>query len=139
MRKDKIKILIITVIIAIFIALLFFFGLKAYNNSFKNFKLNGYVIANKSDYKSERYYFNKDQKYKKTANKNVVFKTTSKNSVSVDDNSFVHYSNNSISTLKKAAILNLDNITDTTIKYYNLYEGSVLNKVNDKYSFNNIG
>ena len=139
MRKDKIKILIITVIIAIFIALLFFFGLKAYNNSFKNFKLNGYVIANKSDYKSERYYFNKDQKYKKTANKNVVFKTTSKNSVSVDDNSFVHYSNNSISTLKKAAILNLDNITDTTIKYYNLYEGSVLNKVNDKYSFTNLG
>ena len=139
MRRDKIKVLIIAIIILTFITLLFLFGLKVYNESFKNFKLNGYIIANKNNYKTDRYYFNKDQKYKKTANKNVVFKTTNKTSVSVDDNSFVHYSNNSISTLKKAAILDLDNINDTTIKYYNLYEGSVLNKVNDKYSFTNLG
>ena len=50
MRRDKVKILIIITVICTFIALLFFFGLKVYNSSFKSFKLNGYIIANKSNY-----------------------------------------------------------------------------------------
>ena len=139
MNRDKVKVLIISVVIISFTILVFLGGIKLYNNSYSNFKLNGYIIASKNDTKSERYYFNENQKYKKTVNKNVVFETTSKNSVSVLENSFVHYDNNSISTLKKAAILNLDNIDDKTIKYYNLYEGSILNKSNDTYSFTNSG
>ena len=139
MNRDKVKVLIISVVIISFTILVFLGGIKLYNNSYSNFKLNGYIIASKNDTKSERYYFNENQKYKKTVNKNVVFETTSKISVSVLENSFVHYDNNSISTLKKAAILNLDNIDDKTIKYYNLYEGSILNKSNDTYSFTNSG
>lgn len=139
MYRDKVKVLIISVVIISFTILAFVGGIKLYKNSYSNFKLNGYIISSKNDTKSERYYFNENQKYKKTANKNVVFETTSKNSVSVVENSFVHYDNNSISVLKKAAILNLDNIDDKTIKYYNLYEGSILNKSSDVYSFTNSG
>ena len=83
MNRDKVKVLIISVVIISFTILVFLGGIKLYNNSYSNFKLNGYIIASKNDTKSERYYFNENQKYKKTVNKNVVFETTSKNSVSV--------------------------------------------------------
>ena len=55
--------LIVIPVIAV-IGIMFFLGIKRYNESFNNFQYDGYVIDNTANSTSSSYYFNKDSKYK---------------------------------------------------------------------------
>ena len=124
----KRKIFIIVVPIIAVIACIFIFGIRSYKNSFDNFQEDGYVIS------QEKYYFSKENQYK--INKsigNVEFKTSENKEIKVEEASFLHYVDGSISTFKKAVVLNLDDINKDVYQYYNFFPGTTFNKGSNEY------
>ena len=77
--------------------------------------------------------------YKNSFDDTVEFKDTNGEKVKVNETSFVHYSDESISLLKKGVILNLAEVNNEIPKYYNLFEGTVLEYVNGVYYVDNLG
>ncbi|MEG2831562.1 MAG: hypothetical protein RR923_02160 [Bacilli bacterium] len=124
--------------------LIFYFGFKVKESKYSEFKENGYIISRVYDKegnftKSEKYYFNQGEKYKKNYTDKIMFKNVNKEESKVSQDSFIHYDNGSLSVLKKSAILNLEGMAkDKPIKYYNIYEDSILEKTNNIYSIKNI-
>lgn len=131
------KILFVVITVSAMIILIYFFGIKSRESTLKEFSDSGYIIG-RSDKSTvlttTKYYFDNGTKYKKDYEKSYIFANTDKENVKVSEDSFIHYSDKSLSVLKKTAILNLDNLNDDVIKYYNLYVGSrLINKDNTYY------
>lgn len=135
------KVLFVIITISAMIALIFFFGIKSREESFKEFSNSGYIIG-KSEVAvgltTTKYYFDNGTKYKKDYEKKYTFLNTDNESVKVNEDSFIHYSDKSISVFKKTAILNLGNLNDNVIKYYNLYVGSRLLYKENRYYIKNL-
>ena len=128
--------LIVIPVIAV-IGIMFFLGIKRYNESFSNFQYDGYVIDNTTNTTSSSYYFNKDAKYKVVPQKNVVSFDNSDNvEVSISDDSFLHFNDGSISVFKKSVVLNLEELNEPVLHYYNIYNGSIFTKVGNGYQIN---
>ena len=138
------KAILITISIIAMISLIFYYGLKVNESKYSEFAGNGYIISKIYDeegnfLKSEKFYFNEGTKYKSNYNNEIVFENANKEESKVTIDSFIHYDNGSLSVLKKSAILNLDNISkETTIKYYNIYSGTILENKNSIYSIENV-
>ena len=132
---------VITIVIPIIavIAAIFVFGLKVYEDSFDKFQYDGYVIGNIEGKENTKYYFTKDNKYKVNTTKNEVeFSNTDEQEVIVPDASFVHYADGSISTFKKAVVLNMENVKSDSLQFYNVYNGSVFTKTSNGYQIKNL-
>lgn len=94
---------------------------------------SGYVINPLSE-KVERYFFDENTGYRVNLSKMIEFKDVDENDVKILEDSFLHYSDGSLSFLKNGAILDLDSIHGTeAVKLYNITNESVLEKVNDEY------
>lgn len=107
------------------------------NNANKKFAKSGYVLKYTND--AERYYFGEEATYKESYNDQVVFKDVENDKVVVDKNNFIHYSDGSISSFKKGALINLDEIETDPITYYNFSANKVLKKLsNNKYIAKNL-
>ena len=138
------KVVMITLSILAMGILIFYFGIKTIQSKYGTFEDSGYIITKiydqKGNYlKSEKYYFNNGTKYKENYKNQVEFNTINNEETVVDSESFVHFDNGGLSTLKKAAILNLDTINaKTAVKYYNIYPETVMEYTNTIYSINNI-
>ena len=138
------KAILITISIIAMISLIFYYGLKVNESKYSEFAGNGYIISKIYDeegnfLKSEKFYFNEGTKYKSNYNNEIVFENANKEESKVAIDSFIHYDNGSLSVLKKSAILNLDNINkESTIKYYNIYSGTILENKNSIYSIENV-
>lgn len=127
---------IITIILPIIAvtAAIFVFGLKVYQDSFDRFQYDGYVIGASTGKESAKYHFTRDEKYKVNATNNEVeFTNSEEKEVTISDASFVHYADGSISTFKKAVVLNLENVKTDSLQYYNIFKGSVFTKTNEGY------
>lgn len=141
----KKKIVFIVVSVLIMIGALVYTGITFYNASQKSFTKAGYILnvekqsGNTSDSKSVKYYFNENTNYKNSFDDTIEFEDTNGDKVKVDTASFVHYNDESISLLKKGVILNLAEINSEIPKYYNLFEGTVLEYVNGIYYVDNLG
>ena len=141
----KKKIIFIMVSVLLMIGALVYTGITFYSASQKSFTKAGYILnaekgsGNTSDSKSVKYYFNENTNYKNSFDNTIEFKDTNGDKVKVDEASFVHYNDDSISLLKKGVILNLAEINSEIPKYYNLFEGTVLEYVNDTYYVDNLG
>ena len=141
---------IITIVLPIIAvtAAIFIFGLKVYQDSFNEFQYDGYVIGVDSGKESLKHNFYKDVKYKVNETKGeVVFKNEKDEEVTVPETTFVHYTDGSISTFKKAVVLNMANVKTDSLQYYNVFNGSVFTKTSEGYqiqyleqtlSFNNF-
>lgn len=124
---------IVLPIIAVTTAI-FIFGLKVYQESFEKFQYDGFVIGSANGKESSKYHFSKDEKYKVDETKGEVsFKNNEEEDVVVPDASFVHYTDGSISTFKKAVVLNTANVKTDSLQYYNVFNGSVFTKTSDGY------
>lgn len=107
------------------------------NSSNKKFANSGYILKYTGD--AERYYFGDDATYKESYNNQVVFKDTEDDKVVVDKNNFIHYSDGSISSFTKGALINLDEIETEPITYYNFSANKVLKRLsNNKYIAKNL-
>lgn len=133
MRKmlDK-KFLIIvssTLIVLILLALGSFTFFKDREAVFQN---EGYILDNLSS-ENSRYYFDDNTTYKKNLSSNIVFKDVDQTDVEVSEDSFVHYTNGDIVFLKNGALVDLGTISKSTINFYNICKGSILNYRNRGY------
>lgn len=102
--------------VLIVIGCIFYFGFTFNKATTKSFKASGHIITTTKNNKTAKYYFNNNSSYKDIANNRITFKDTDNTDVKVKDSSFVHYENNSISTLKKGVILDLDNLNTKVFK-----------------------
>lgn len=114
-----------------------FFWVKQVNDSNLSFIKSGYVIKSSNiennEDKTSRYYFNDETTYKNSVDDNVVFNDLENNKVKVSKESFLHYDDSSIGTLKKSVIIELHSIINKRNVYYNFFENQVLYKDGDSY------
>ncbi len=127
------RIILIVVPVLLIVSLLFFFGYQYQQSLYGSFPLDGHIITHNSNEEVERYYFKSGTRYKKVNNQKVVFDNTDQEEVSVPKDTFLHYSNGSIATLKKAVILDLNTLNDTVFKYYSIFDETILEKRNNNY------
>ncbi len=133
--KKKGLLIIIPVILVI--GVMFFLGVRKYNDSFNNFQYDGFVIDNTTNTTSSSYYFNKDAKYKVSPTRNEVkFDNTDNEEVSISDDSFLHFNDGSIGVFKKSVVLNLEELSEPVLHYYNVYDGSIFTKTGNAYQIN---
>ena len=131
MRKTSFVIILPIVCVVI---LIFSFGIIMNQKSYISFVGDGYVISSSND---SKYYFSYNNKYKiNETSGNVELEDNNNEKIKVDESSFVHYVDGSISTFKKTVILDLDKINEESYHYYNFFPESVFSKVGNGYSVN---
>ena len=141
--KKKLIFIIFSVLL-VMIAMVYM-AIHINNSQQKAFSKAGYILnnetasSNKTDNKTVKYYFNENESYKNSLDETIEFQDTNGNKVKVNESSFVHYNDESISLLKKGVILNLEELNSEVPKYYNLFEGTVLENVNSTYYVDNLG
>lgn len=103
------------------------------------FVKSGYVINPLSE-KVERYFFDEDTGYHVNLSQMVEFSDVEDNDVSILKDSFLHYTDESLSFLKNGAILDLDSVKgDSAVLFYNITSKSIINKTVDGYKIDNQG
>ena len=136
------KYIIVMVLIAlIIISVLGFNIMQIERKNTKVFSESGYILQSKTGAKVqevERYYFNANENYKKQYNQKVVFKDTSGENISVEEDNFLHYTNGSIGTLTKSVILNLEKLNEDPIPYYTVTANRVLKKNGNIFTIKNL-
>ena len=130
------KVIVIVVPVLVISLLLFLFGYKIQLSLYGNFPIEGHIITHNSKGKVTKYYFESGTRYKKVNNNKIVFEDTDDTEVQVSKETFVHYVDGSVSTLKKAVILDLSTLGDEVFKYYSIFDGTILEKRNNKYVVN---
>ena len=129
------KIVLIVVPIIAVIALIFFFGINSYNSKYTSFQADGHIIAKNSKSTTEKVFFDTDTKYK-TIDDNVYLETKGNDSVSIPKESFIHYTDGSISTFSKTVVLDLDGLDTDLYKYYNIFAETIFVRNGSNYSVN---
>lgn len=120
----------IVIPLIIVIGLIFSFGIINSKNSYSKFAEDGYVISSSDN----KYYFSSNNKYKINSTKgNVELDDNNNEKINVDESSFVHYVNGSISTFKKTVVLDLDKLNEESYHYYNFFPESILSKTSSGY------
>lgn len=108
----------------------------------KKFDESGYILQSSESEQTtqnvERYYFAANSEYKNKYNEKVIFKDTDGENVKANLNNFIHYSNGAISSFLNGVLLNLNEIEENPIIYYNIKAGSILNKQGDNYTITNL-
>ena len=126
------KIFTIVVPVLAITAAILLFGIRVYNDSYSTFQEDGYVLGMSEKKDAGTYYFLKENKYKvNETKKEVTFINADDEEITIPNDAFVHYSDGSIATFKKAVVLNLGNVKNSTLQYYNVYEGSIFSKTSD--------
>lgn len=105
-------------------------------NNKQTFTKEGYIISYKNG-NTEVYNFNEGEAYKHSINGNLTFKDEKKNKVEASLDNFIHYKNGDISFLQNGVILNLANINESIIPYYNISNKSLIEFLDNKYHIKN--
>lgn len=141
----KRKIVFIVLSVLLMLGVTVYMGIRISESSQKTFSKSGYILnsekltGQETEGKTIKYYFNENSGYKKGLDETIEFKDTNGDEVRVSEASFVHYNDESISLLKKGVIFNLAEINNEVPKYYNLFEGTILEKVDSTYYVDNLG
>ncbi len=99
---------------------------------------SGYVL-NPLSSTSEKYFFDENTEYKENLSSMVEFKDVDENEVSVLKDSFLHYMDDSLSFLKKGAILDLDSIDGkSAVSFYNITNKSLIEKDGKGYKIESV-
>ena len=105
-------------------------------NNKQTFTKSGYIISYKSG-NTEVYNFDKGEEYRHNVSGNLTFKDEEKNKVEATLDNFIHYENGDIAFLKNGVILNLANVNDSIIPYYNITNKSLIEFIDNKYHIKN--
>lgn len=139
--KNKIYVVVIAIITIILLVISFLFAINYKKESENYFYESGYILSNNYESGSEnvsKLYFDAETSYKNNKKDEYTFKNSEGEKVKVSEDSFVHYSNGSIMSLKKGVAIDLNEIDAKLINYYNVFEGSVLTKKNEVYEIDNL-
>lgn len=92
------------------------------------FAKSGYVL-NPLNVKSEKYFFDENASYKENLSAMIEFKDVDDKDVTIFKDSFLHYTDGSLSFLTNGAILDLDSIRGTkAVDFYNITNKSIIEK-----------
>ena len=81
---------------------------------------SGYVL-NPLSSTSEKYFFEENVGYKENLSSMIEFVDVDENTVTILKDSFLHYSDESLSFMKKGAILDLDTVKgNKVVSFYNI-------------------
>lgn len=136
--KTKAAFIVISVILMI--GIVFYLAFDKENKQYKEFTKDGYIFssANENDSNaSVKYYFNSGSKYKAKYPSSIIFTDIDGSEVSVEDNGIVHYLDGSVSVLKKSVIINTDDLGSKNLKYYNIFNQTILENKDGVYTTNN--
>lgn len=97
------------------------------------FNKDGYILVSNVEETASKYYFSAGSSYQEKYPAKIVFTDIDQNKVVSDNTSFVHYTDGSISVLKKSAILDLSNVSGDLVNYYNLFIDTELSKIDISY------
>ena len=125
---------IITPIIGV-MALIFVFGVLTINSKYTDFQSSGHIIAKSDKASTTKYYFDTNSKYKTVGDK-VIINDKNNKEIEISNDNFIHYSDGSISTFKKSAVLDLNDLSKKNYKYYNIFEGGIFVKSGNGYNIN---
>ncbi len=115
--------------------------IKIQKQNEKNFEESGYILQSKEAKAQsiDRYYFSANQSYKENYNSKVEFLDTDGEKVVTSNTNFIHYVNGSISSLKNGVLLDVTQINNDPISYYNIPKNKIVKKSNDTYTITNLG
>lgn len=149
MKKNKEVIGLVIGLTLIAILIILGVGYIAYHLQQKKiagtFKNNGYIIhsiMNNTSYDNkvvEKYYFKAGKTYQKKYPNAISFQDTTGDKIVTSQENFIHYTDESMSALTKGVILNLDELNNNPLIYYNTPVGAVLNYQNNLYTIDNMG
>ena len=128
----KNRFVIIIGLSVITLVLLIIGAVTLYEDNSLSFLNDGYILSTTAS-TDDRYYFSANTKYKKNVDDNVVFSDRESNDVVVDPASFVHYADGSITFLKRGAIVNLNELNNPIISYYNVTNDNLISYDSDRY------
>lgn len=132
----------ITMIISIFICILligvfiFFSVFLAGNiNEEKEtrFSSDGYIVEKSNEESINKIRFGSDTAYKKNTETTYMFNDIANNEIIVEEDNFIYYDNNSISSFKRGVVVNLADIGTDSINHYGLLPFTILEKSGENY------
>ncbi len=145
MKKYVFVIILIGVVLGTFLVI---GSYNVVNERTKSFDGAGYILqsapfdvenATTSEGKNiERYYFGENSTYVNKYDDKIKFEDIDGNDVLAGKNNFIHYNNDSISSLSKGVILNLEDIDNDPIIYYNIGANKVLKYQGGQYVISHI-
>lgn len=132
MKFIKNKFLFILLISIATLIILIIGAISLHKDNSLVFDNDGYVIETTTK-TNTKYYFSANTKYKENVDEQITFVDKDSNKVAVTPASFVHYSNGNISFLQKGALVNLADITNPMVSYYNITNQNTIVKDNNQY------
>lgn len=134
----KNKFLFIILISVVTLVLLIVGAISMYQDTSSIFESDGYIIATTAK-TNKKYYFSANTKYKENVDDKITFSDKDANKVSVEPASFVHYMDGNISFLQKGALVNLSELNNPMVTYYNITDQNVIVYENGSYSVSSNG
>ena len=115
-----------------------FYFVNNINSESYSFQTDGYTIKLSSNMITpETYSFSSGEEYNyKKYNDNITFNSKEKGNVAINPNNMIHYQDGSLLTLKNMVGLDLNNIDNNIIFYYNIYKNTLINKKDGVYYIN---
>ena len=138
MNFFKNRFLFIILISFITLALLIFGAITLYKDNSSVFLDDGYIIEATTK-TNKKYYFSANTKYKDNVDNKISFSDQDAKKVSVEPASFVHYLNGDVSFLKKGALVNLSELVNPMVSYYNITDQNVISYDNGGYTVSSNG
>ncbi len=138
MKKNKLLYFAFIIVIIGVIGYGAFLVYKNINLFTKSFTSDGYAIYLDEKSKANVLPFSKgtDYSYKKYDNR-ISF-TSSNDNVKVDDSTIIHYQNKNLLLLKNTVGIDLDNIDQNIVFYYNIFKNTEINYNNNRYEIETI-
>ena len=102
------------------------------------FSGEGYIIETTTK-ANKKYYFSANTKYKDNVDNKVTFSDKDKKKVAVDPASFVHYMNGDVSFLQKGALVNLSELSNPMVTYYNITDENTIVSENGGFTVSSNG
>ena len=134
--KNKFGFIIFISLVTLVILVVGAFSLYQDNSSV--FSSNGYILETSAKTK-QKYYFSANTKYKENVDDKISFNDTKSKKVSVDPASFAHFNNGDISFLQKGALVNLSDLSNPMVSYYNITPENKITYDNGKYVVTSYG
>ncbi len=134
--KNKFGFIIFISLVTLIVLVVGAFSL--YHDNSSVFSSNGYILETSTKTK-QKYYFSANTKYKENVDSKISFNDTKSKKVSVNPASFVHFNNGDIAFLQKGALVNLNDLSNPMVSYYNINPENKITYDNGKYVVTSYG
>lgn len=144
MRKNKnIWFLIVGIAAAVCLAAAGFFVVRQVQGTQLTFSQDGYILKEtdrQEGAKAQPLYFKAGASYASKYPKSVVFSDVQSNQIVVDEASFLHFADGSITALSSGVVLSLGDVEDESmIRCYGLKAGTVMQSSAGSYMLDHMG